>query len=81
MPTWSDLLPLWRIIEVDFQEIYGLDIGAPGFLASRSWRWLTVRVFGLLSTDRGFAGTGGSRLQRALRPVKIELPPGKGTKP
>jgi len=79
--NWPRLLRNWGKVELDFQEFYGIDLGAPGFLRTRSWRWLSIRVLGLLSVDRGFAGTGGSRLQRALRPVKIELPPDKGAKP
>ncbi len=30
--------------------MYGIDVGAPGLLRERSWRWLKVRILGLLST-------------------------------
>lgn len=70
----------WKLVELDFQEVYGIDLKTPGLLKARSFRWLMVRAFGLLSTDRGPFGTGGSRVQRVLRPVKIETPP-KGAKP
>ncbi|MFE7116664.1 hypothetical protein ACFU99_14745 [Streptomyces sp. NPDC057654] len=40
--------------------MYGLDVGAPGLLRARSWRWLRVRVLGLLSAE--------SRLARVLTP-------------
>ncbi|MGW3072373.1 hypothetical protein [Kitasatospora sp. NPDC001132] len=37
-----------------------MDIGAPGLLRERSWRWLQVRLLGLLSTK--------SRIQRHFFP-------------
>jgi len=78
--NWPTFIRHWGKIELDFQEVYGIDLGAPDLMRSRSWRWLSLRVIGLLSVDRGPFGTGGSRLQRALRPVKIETPQ-KGAKP
>lgn len=59
--TWSQLLEHWALVEVDLHEQYGVDIGAPGFLRTRTWRWLRTRVFGLLSTE--------CRTQRALNPA------------
>ncbi|WP_275467860.1 hypothetical protein [Streptomyces noursei] len=41
-------------------EVYGLDLGVPGILRARSWRWLRVRILGLLSAE--------SRLARVLTP-------------
>ncbi|MEU8195230.1 hypothetical protein AB0C10_15765 [Microbispora amethystogenes] len=39
------------MIEADFQSHYGIDLGTPGLLISRSWRWLRTRILGLLSAD------------------------------
>ncbi|MFF5142524.1 hypothetical protein ACFY6U_22815 [Streptomyces sp. NPDC013157] len=58
--TWAQLLDEWPLIEADLHEIYGLDVGAPGLLDNRSWRWLRVRIFGLLSAD--------SRINRLFNP-------------
>jgi len=41
--------------------VYGIDVGEPGLLRERSWRWLRVRILGLISTD--------SRLARHLMPA------------
>ncbi len=38
----------WDSIEADLHEVYGFDTGAPGALEDRSWRWLQVRILGLL---------------------------------
>ena len=43
-------------------EHYGIDLGEPGLLESRSWRWLRVRIRGLMDID--------SRLRNALFPPK-----------
>ncbi|MFF4118960.1 hypothetical protein ACFY0P_36705 [Streptomyces sp. NPDC001714] len=58
--TWAQLLDEWPLIEADLHEVYGLDVGAPGLLDNRSWRWLRVRIFGLLSAD--------SRINRLFNP-------------
>ncbi|WP_416962974.1 hypothetical protein [Streptomyces sp. Agncl-13] len=58
--TWAQLLDEWPLVEADLHEFYGVDVGAPGLLDERSWRWLRVRIFGLLSTD--------SRIQRLFNP-------------
>ncbi|MEV0444504.1 hypothetical protein AB0I84_29185 [Streptomyces spectabilis] len=42
-------------------EVYGIDLGDPHLMRARSWRWLRVRVLGLLSAD--------SRLARHLAPA------------
>ncbi|MGW2062808.1 hypothetical protein ACWCO9_19505 [Streptomyces sp. NPDC001937] len=57
---WSRLLAEWALIEADLHEVYGIDIATPGLLQDRSWRWLRLRIFGLLSAD--------SRLSRLLFP-------------
>ncbi|MEU7046036.1 hypothetical protein AB0A77_33970 [Streptomyces varsoviensis] len=52
--------------------MYGVDVGTPGFLRARSWRWLRVRVLGLLSAE--------SRLARVLTPPPdSSAPPGGST--
>lgn len=49
-----------------------------GILRERSWRWLQVRIFGLLSKPPGFLPDGraiaSTRLGLALHPV---APPSK----
>ncbi|MFE7017554.1 hypothetical protein ACFVAQ_45045 [Streptomyces sp. NPDC057651] len=57
---WSQILGEWPLVEADLHEVYGIDVGAPGLLAERSWRWLRVRILGLLSAE--------SRLARRLTP-------------
>lgn len=42
------------------QEVYGLDLAAPGLLRERSWRWFLTRLYGLLSCE--------SRTARHFRP-------------
>ncbi|MFF4751831.1 hypothetical protein [Streptomyces sp. NPDC001270] len=58
--TWAQLLAEWPLIEADLHEVYGVDVGAPGLLDVRTWRWLRVRILGLLSAD--------SRINRLLLP-------------
>lgn len=57
---WPRLLAHWSLVELDLHEQYGIDVGEPGLLRRRSWRWLRLRVHGLLSTE--------CRTQRALNP-------------
>ncbi|MFJ3867912.1 hypothetical protein [Streptomyces nigra] len=57
---WVRILDEWPLVEADLHEVYGVDVGAPGLLDARSWRWLRVRILGLLSAD--------SRLHRLLFP-------------
>jgi hypothetical protein len=42
------------------QQRYGIDLAQPGLLERRSWRWLKVRIVGLLDVD--------SRLSLAVFP-------------
>ncbi|QHF99035.1 hypothetical protein DEH18_33445 [Streptomyces sp. NHF165] len=58
--TWARILTEWPLVEADLHETYGIDLGAPGVLRSRSWRWLRLRILGLMSAD--------SRLARHLAP-------------
>ncbi|MEU6441345.1 hypothetical protein [Streptomyces sp. NPDC047046] len=39
------------MIEADLHDVYGVDVEAPGLLRERSWRWLRLRIAGLLSCD------------------------------
>lgn len=57
-------LRLWGLVELDFQSVYGIDLSTPGLLHERSWRWLIVRLYGLLSVK--------SRVQRVLNPSPEE---------
>ncbi|GHE38826.1 hypothetical protein GCM10018785_05460 [Streptomyces longispororuber] len=50
----------WPLIEADLHEVYGIDVGT-GVLRGRSWRWLKIRIPGLLSTE--------SRLVRHFAPA------------
>lgn len=43
------------------QEVYGIDLGDAEMLRARTWRWLFVRMVGLLSTE--------CRVQRVLNPT------------
>ena len=58
--TWGKILTHWDLIEADLQDA-GIDTGS-GILRERSWRWLSVRIIGLLGIE--------SRLQRKLFPPK-----------
>lgn len=57
---WKEILGHWNHIEADLQEHYGIDVGA-GILTQRSWRWLEVRIVGLLAIE-------SSRLRLTLYP-------------
>ena len=41
---------MWGAVEADFHREYGVDLAAPGLLASRTWRWFVTRL-GNLSPD------------------------------
>jgi hypothetical protein len=58
--TWGDLLSRWNLIEDDLHQFYGIDLEQPGLLRARTWRWLRVRIIGLLAEPK-------TRLFRALR--------------
>lgn len=62
--TLGRLLRVWTLVEIDFQQVYGIDLSTPGLLDERSWRWLLVRLYGLLSTK--------GRVQRVLNPTPQE---------
>lgn len=47
-------------------EVYGIDLGDRELLRARSWRWLSNRILGLLSTE--------SRLKRKLFPDNKNSP-------
>jgi hypothetical protein len=68
--SWSQILDERPLVEADLHEIYGVDVGAPGLLAARSWRWLRVRIYGLLSAD--------SRLSRLNNPPPESPRPARG---
>ncbi|GGO54100.1 hypothetical protein GCM10012286_63070 [Streptomyces lasiicapitis] len=53
--TWPQLLDQWPLIEADLHEAYGVDVGHRRLMRARSWRWLRVRVLGLLSADSRLA--------------------------
>ncbi|MGQ4358570.1 hypothetical protein [Streptomyces sp. SAS_272] len=47
------------LIEADLHQVYGIDVES-GILQRRTWRWLQLRIIGLLSTE--------CRLQRHFNP-------------
>lgn len=51
----------WALVELDFAEVYGIDLGEPGLLKRRTWRWVNRLMVGLLSTE--------CRVQRVLNPT------------
>jgi len=59
--TFGAMLEEWPLVEADMHEIYGIDLGDRSLLQSRTWRWLFVRLVGLLSTE--------CRIQRVLNPT------------
>ncbi|MEU9557973.1 hypothetical protein [Streptomyces fumanus] len=60
------------LIEADLHQVYGIDVedgradGTGGILQRRTWRWLQLRILGLLSTE--------SRLQRHFNPPDDTTP-------
>lgn len=62
-PTWPQILEQWQLIEADLHEVYGIDLDDRDLLRARSWRWLKVRIVGLLDDAE-------SRLYRALNPPR-----------
>lgn len=55
--TWHDLVSRWWLVEADLQDT-GVDIEDKRLMRLRSWRWLEVRILGLLHAD--------TRIARAL---------------
>jgi len=39
----------WQLIERDLHQVYGIDVHEA--LDTRSWRWLSSRIVGLLETE------------------------------
>jgi hypothetical protein len=58
--SWEAILSHWTLIEADLQQQYGIDVEDRALMRGRTWRWLRLRIVGLLNTD--------SRLHRALAP-------------
>lgn len=49
--TWAAILDAWPLLEADMHAEYGVDLDDRTVLKRRSWRWLRVRVAGLLAAD------------------------------
>lgn len=50
--SWPELLEQWPLIEADLHDVYGVDVEAdPSPLDTRTWRWLRIRIAGLLNAD------------------------------
>lgn len=60
--TWRTLLPHWHLIEQDLHDVYGIDVDDDQLLTARSWRWLNVRIGGLLNRPNA------TRTRAALTP-------------
>jgi hypothetical protein len=58
--TWEDVFDRWSLVEADFHQTYGIDLGTPGLLKQRTGHWLRMRLLGLLTEPR-------TRLARAFR--------------
>lgn len=54
-------------MEADLHERYGVDVEDRALMRVRSWRWLKVRIAGLLACE--------SRLHRALNPDAYKVKP------
>jgi hypothetical protein len=48
------------LVEVDLHQHYGIDIDDRELLRRKSWRWLSLRILGLLSIE--------SRLRASIYP-------------
>ncbi|WP_432041407.1 hypothetical protein [Streptomyces cadmiisoli] len=44
------MLGQWHLIEPDLHDTYGIDVES-GILRQRSWRWLQIRIGGLLCAE------------------------------
>ena len=70
----------WRLIEADLHDVYGIDVNDDDLLSRRSWRWLRVRIGGLLEMPPTFAPYGdgkvaaipSTRLGYALNPPEFK---------
>lgn len=58
---WQDILTRWALVEADLHSEYGIDVDDRDLLRRRTWRWLRIRILGLLAAD--------TRLSRALAPA------------
>lgn len=61
--SWSQILGHWAAIELDLDD-RGHDVES-GILDRRSWRWLSLRILGLISTP-------STRLYRCLTATETE---------
>ena len=41
----------WDAVETDLHEHYGIDLEDRKLLRTRSWRWLRLRILGLLTVE------------------------------
>lgn len=44
--SWSKILGAWMVLEMDFQDLWTVDLEA--CLDTRTWRWFRVRLIALL---------------------------------
>ncbi|SCL42207.1 hypothetical protein GA0074692_6710 [Micromonospora pallida] len=54
--SWADILSRWALVEADLHDVYGVDVEDRALLRTRSWRWLDVRISGLLAADTRLHG-------------------------
>jgi len=50
------ILRLWVLVEADLQD-HSVDVGDRRLMRSRTWRWLKVRIEGLLSIPPALSWT------------------------
>lgn len=51
------ILDVFSLVEADLHEVYGIDLEDPR-LARRSWRWLRIKIIGLLTAPPIFRPDG-----------------------
>ena len=73
----------WPAVEADLHDTYGIDVEDKALMGSRTWRWLSTRVRGLLDRPPAyvayqsgehtkFAAVPSTRIGNLLNPPKFE---------
>lgn len=44
--AWASILGAWMVLEMDFQDLWGIDLET--CMDSRSWRWFRLRLIALM---------------------------------
>ena len=48
------MLAFWDLVEADLHQTFGIDVEDRTMMARRSWRWLQVRVRGLVDAPPAY---------------------------